>query len=371
MKDKFEKIPVSEQLEACVQSSLQQLKKEQRRKRYKRGIAAITAVAACAVFVVMCNANPVWASKLPVIGQIFVKEEQTIGNKGNYSEEATGLITLEEESDNQQESSPYIQTSNGVTIRIPEATYTKRALYLAVEINSEEGFSDNFIRSKSMSGYALDYDILNFQATGKCDFDEEEFPLGYAEGHYSDEHNFSGIIRIDIAHLSEQNVPKQFGFDMNISKLWAEISGDYSETETYEGEWNFHFDVALDHSKTQTVTVGETNENGVGIDIVEKTPYEITASMVLPEDVDTTKYMLIICDAAGDLLDNQGEYADIYQTYGRDTSTVYVYVCDEMEYLDELKGYYWSKDYSRKKQEKTFAQYLEEHALYGTKVEFQ
>lgn len=370
MKDEFEKIPVSEQLEACVQASLQQLKKEQKAKRYKNAIAAITAVAACAAFVVVCNVNPVWASKLPVIGQIFVKEEQNIGNKGNYSENATSLI-LEEESDNQQENSPYIQTSNGITIRIPEVTYTKRALYLAVEISSEEGFSDNFIRSQSISDYALDYDILHFHATGKCDFDENKYQVEGAEGHFSDPHNFNGIIRVDIGHLSEQEVPEQFGFELNISNLWAEVLTDYSVTEEYEGEWNFHFDVALDSSKTQTVVVDDTNANSVGIDTVEKTPYEITASMLLPEGADKTKYMLVICDAAGDLLDQQGEYADIYQTYGRDTSTIYVYVCDEIEYLDELKGYYWSKDYSQKKQEKTFAQYLEEHALYGTRVEFQ
>lgn len=370
MKNELEKIPVSEQLEACVQSSLQQLKKEQKSKRYKKGIASITAVAACAAFVVVCNVNPVWASKLPVIGQIFAEEEQKIGDKGNYSENATVLIS-EEESDNRQENSPYIQTSNGITIRIPEVTYTKRALYLAVEISSEKGFSDNFIRSQSMPDYALDYDILNVHATGKCDFDEKEFRVEGVEGHFADNHNFNGIIRVDIGHLSEQKVPEQFGFELNINNLWAEILTDYSKTETYEGEWNFYFDVALDSSKTQTVVVGETNENGVGIDTVEKTPYEITASMLLPEGVDKTKYMLVICDAAGDLLENQGEYADIYQTYGRDTSSIYVYVCDEIEYLDELKGYYWSEDYPQKKQEKTFAQYLEEHALYGTSVEFQ
>lgn len=46
-------------------------------------------------------------------------------------------------------------------------------------------------------------------------------------------------------------------------------------------------------------------------------------------------------------------------------------VCDAAEYLDELKGYYWSDDDPVKKEEKTFARHLSEHALYGTEISFQ
>lgn len=52
------------------------------------------------------------------------------------------------------------------------------------------------------------------------------------------------------------------------------------------------------------------------------------------------------------------------------TDKVYVYLCDYVEYMDHLKGYYWSKDYEEKKQTKTFAEYLDEHALFGTEVTF-
>lgn len=61
---------------------------------------------------------------------------------------------------------------------------------------------------------------------------------------------------------------------------------------------------------------------------------------------------------------------DVYATYNRDTDTIFVFVCDAVEYLDKLKGYYRSEDYPAKREEKTFAQYLSEHALFGTEVSF-
>ena len=138
----------------------------------------------------------------------------------------------------------------------------------------------------------------------------------------------------------------------------------------YTGEWNFELEVQLDTSNTQTMDIQEVNDQGVGIATVEKTPYEITAQMILPEGKSEVDYFLVICDADGDLLDYQGSIADTYQVYGRNTDTVYVYVCDETEYLNEIKGYYWSEDYQEKKKTKTFKQYLDEKALYGVEVTF-
>ena len=47
-----------------------------------------------------------------------------------------------------------------------------------------------------------------------------------------------------------------------------------------------------------------------------------------------------------------------------------VYVCDYMEYMDELKGYYYSSDYEEKAKEKTFKQLLDERCVYSEKVSF-
>lgn len=127
----------------------------------------------------------------------------------------------------------------------------------------------------------------------------------------------------------------------------------------------------LDSTKLQTVEIGRTNERGEGILSVEKTPYELTAQPIISEGKAAEDYIVIVCDADGDLLDWRGDIADTFQTYGRNTDTVSVFLCDAAAYMDELKGYYWSADYAERKKTKPFAQYLEEHALYWTRVTFE
>ena len=59
-----------------------------------------------------------------------------------------------------------------------------------------------------------------------------------------------------------------------------------------------------------------------------------------------------------------------YAIQDRDVSTVYIYLCDYYEYMDELKGYYWSDDYEEKAKTKTFKQLLDERAVASAEVHF-
>ena len=54
-----------------------------------------------------------------------------------------------------------------------------------------------------------------------------------------------------------------------------------------------------------------------------------------------------------------------------DASKVDIYICDYIEYMDELKGYWWSTDYKEKAKEKTFKQLLDERCLYHKEVTFE
>lgn len=55
---------------------------------------------------------------------------------------------------------------------------------------------------------------------------------------------------------------------------------------------------------------------------------------------------------------------------GHDTSKVNIYLCDEDEYMNELKGYYFSEDYEEKKKTKTYEEYIAEHAVYHKEITF-
>lgn len=420
--DKFEKITVPENLDAFIDESIDKAVRMQKARRKKKIVGICTGMAAAAAaFSIVCVSFPSLAAKLPFIGQVFQQVENQVSYKGDYSALAQPLAqTGKEESDTGEETeNPYVQSSNGITMTISEAYYNKQALYLAMTIENEEEFPADFICTENMEGYILDYDTLQLTGTERFSFMNQDSYTGeYIEGQFKDAHTFVGIYRIDVSHLtwwpteeemeekgltvenadtdtimaafpeanSKVEVPDSFHYSLQFDS----VSGELFETEEmtardpdgnevtfqepirkeYTGEWNFELDVQLDTSKTQTMDIQEVNDQGVGIATVEKTPYEITAEMIIPEGKSEADYFLVICDADGDLLDYQGNIADTYQVYGRNTDTVYVYVCDETEYLNEIKGYYWSEDYQEKKKTKTFKQYLDERALYGVEVTF-
>ena len=234
------------------------------------------------------------------------------------------------------------------------------------------------------------------------------------QGQFLDDHTFIGIIRVDLAHLTYQptdadireaglgylldsigeHAPddEEFAkeYDTKMQEAFPNIGQKVILPDAYtfhleikafgwradkkreflEGDWSFDFEVENGGEGVQTVEVNGRNEQGEGIASVVKTPYEIYVKPIIPDGIEAYEYIAIVCDAEGDLLDWQGEYADTFQTWGRNTDTVYVYLCDDIEYHDELEGYYWSEDYEEKKKTKTFAQFLSEHALFGTEVTF-
>lgn len=306
-------------------------------------------------------------------------------------------------------------------MKVPEGTVKSYLSRVRQELRAyleedygEEAFPPIQERTGAVSGGG---ERLRMEADCKIDgIEDAVIHADYAEGQFLDEHTYAGIVRVDIAHMTHYpteemiraagmgelfdaaqepgltdaqwqklweeyeaelraqfpdfgqavEVPDAFAFRMNISKFFLKDSG-----YDCDGTWNFSFDVKLDSTRLQTVEIGRTNERGEGILSVEKTPYELTAQPIIPEGKAAEDYIVIVCDADGDLLDWQGDIADTFQTYGRNTDAVSVFLCDAAAYMDELKGYYWSADYAERKKSKTFAQYLEEHTLYWTQVTFE
>lgn len=467
-KNEFDQIPIPENIDDVIDKGVTRAVKIKKRQRRKKFITTTTGIAAAvAVFSLFCVSNPALAAKIPLIGHIFERVESTVSYKGDFSSTAQVLVTegaedtgavteigettegvetegIEKQGNEKQEQvqekaageSKYIKTSNGLTVTVSEVYYSTKALYLAMSIKNEEEFPADFIRTKNMEDYILDYDTLKLDGTASFSFSDMDIgPELYIEGQFIDNHTFAGIYRVSLDQFSyyptdeeiaakgldindyvkddmstdeaalkvdEYNlklkeqfpeigtplpVPDNFTYSLNLT----DISGELFETEArtvtfpegdtgviydnlvkrYEGEWNFEFDVSLDTSRTQTVELNDTNAEGLGISKVEKTPYEITAQMIIPSDKLNYDYFLVILDKDGELLDYQGSYADTYQLYGRDTGTVYIYICDYIQYMDEIKGYYWSPDYEEKKKTKTYKQYLDEKSLYHTEVTFQ
>ena len=94
----------------------------------------------------------------------------------------------------------------------------------------------------------------------------------------------------------------------------------------------------MNQSSTQTKELMQTNDDGIGIANVIKTPYEIMAELILPKHADPFDYIIAITDADGKLLDSQGENAEVYSVYNRNTDTVHIYIVDYDTFMDECKG---------------------------------
>ncbi len=179
----------------------------------------------------------------------------------------------------------------------------------------------------------------------------------------------------DYESLTEEqkNLEHQF-----FTEMWNEYYERYPEANegnnrynswTLKGDWKFNVDVEKNTSDTVEKDVNVVDENGDGVLSITKTPFEITMKMQDPE----TKYVAVMLDANGDILPDGGVAngnADTYAIQDRDISTVYIYLCDYYEYMDELKGYYWSDDYEEKAKTKTFKQLLDERAVADTEVHF-
>ena len=139
-------------------------------------------------------------------------------------------------------------------------------------------------------------------------------------------------------------------------------------TWTLEGNWEFSLPVKKNLEDTVTKEINLVDEDGYGVISVTKTPFEIQINEITGGD-----YTCTVLDADGEPLSygNQGGDGRIFSVKDRNVSKIYVYVCDWTEYMDELKGYYWSEDYKEKKKEKTYKEYLDERAVLHTEVVFE
>ncbi|MCI8813830.1 MAG: DUF4179 domain-containing protein [Lachnospiraceae bacterium] len=182
-----------------------------------------------------------------------------------------------------------------------------------------------------------------------------------------------GLTDEDYANFTEEQ--KEMEHQL-FQEMWNQYGLRFPETNQHpnqyenwwvEGPWEFSLDVTKNNDGTIVKEIDDVDENGIGLVSVTKTPFEITIDDG-SSNVDT---FTVALDADGDILDsgNSGN-ANILAIQDRDVSRIDVYICDYTEYMDELKGYYWSEDYETKKKEKTFKQLLDERSLYHKELTF-
>lgn len=186
----------------------------------------------------------------------------------------------------------------------------------------------------------------------------------------------NGLSTEDSAYESFTEEQKEIEHQL-FTKMMNAYNERFPETTKYpnsyenwwiDGPWDFSFEVNKNDSETIKIDINDRDENGLGLVSVSRTPFEVMVDAGSPNG----DYYVTVLDANGEPMEtNGGGSVMSYAIQDRDVSRVDVYICDYLEYMDELKGYYWSSDYEEKKKEKTYKQLLDERAVYHKEVAFE
>lgn len=273
----------------------------------------------------------------------------------------------------------------GIDVDSEDFSFDKLAQTLGMDEYSDEklpqvggpAISDYVKDIKVPDRFAMELDLKDIVGTLPEDQDTTPDIPQDLRDEYNQKMSEHGISTDDADYesLTEEQKDLEHQF---FTEMWNEYFERYPEANagnnrynswTLKGEWKFNVDVEKNTSDTVKKDVNVVDENGDGVLSITKTPFEITMKMQDPE----TKYFAVMLDANGDIMPYGGvanSNADTYAIQDRDVSTVYIYLCDYYEYMDELKGYYWSDDYEEKAKTRTFKQLLDERAVASTEVHF-
>ena len=378
--------------------------------------------AAAAVFSGVCITNPAFAAQIPLLGHVFEKLGESLGFSGDFqkyakveninSQTANGMtVTLSEvycndaalyvslviESEDTFPETMNFQDSDTPLINLYDSTlkfsYSEREEQLFGVANALDGkmvdehtyagvlrydlsYSNTFMKEETIEipeQFTVEFhipQISGLKPDGKLPEMPEDLRAEYEQAMRD---NGLGLTDEDYANFTEEQKEIEHQLFTKMNNAYDERYPDtWEQPNQYEnwwvdGPWDFTFDVTKDHSQTIVEEINDVDENGLGLVSVTKTPFELTI-----DDGNGADYFTVVLDADGNILDNGkfGGDTNVLAIGGRDISHIDIYICDYVEYMDELKGYYWSDDYDEKKKTKSFKQLLDERALYHREMTF-
>ena len=377
--------------------------------RVAGGMAAVLAVG-----FIFCATNPVMAKNIPVVGGLFEILQDNVSFFGDFSDYATTLESVDgttadgseadgDKTGNATSENAYIKTADGLTITCSEVYANSQAVYITMRFKSDKPFPETSTRAESGTP------VIDLDMTGGVDFDSEASRVidGHVEGQFLDDNTYACIFRYDLAHegyalleefinkvserggayqkyIKDIEIPDTFNLHLDITKVrgleadyeWSE--DDYEKYGTdagyykYEGDWNFDIPVTVDDSQTEVLELNDTNDAGIGLKSVIRTPYELTVNELYEDGSDSDCFMVAL-DANGNKLpynDSAGN-CNIFAIQDRDISTVDIYILDYTQYMDELKGPDNYNNNENKPEGQRWSDLLDQYAKYHKTLHFQ
>ena len=185
-------------------------------------------------------------------------------------------------------------------------------------------------------------------------------------------------------YIKDIDIPDTFNLHLDITKVrgleanyqWSEEDEKKYGTDAgyykYEGDWSFDIPVTVDDSQTEVMELNDTNDEGIGLKSVIRTPYELTVNELYEDGSDSDCFMVAL-DANGNKLpynDSAGN-CNIFAIQDRDISTVDIYILDYTQYMDELKGPDNYNNNENKPEGQRWSDLLDQYAKYHKTLHFQ
>ena len=184
-------------------------------------------------------------------------------------------------------------------------------------------------------------------------------------------------------YIKDIDIPDTFNLHLDITKVRGlEANYQWSEEDEkkygrdagyykYEGGWSFDIPVTVDDSQTEVMELNDTNDEGIGLKSVIRTPYELTVNELYEDGSDSDCFMVAL-DANGNKLpynDSTGN-CNNFTIQDRDISTVDIYILDYTQYMDELKGPDNYNNNENKPEGQKWSDLLDQYAKYHKTLHF-
>ena len=184
-------------------------------------------------------------------------------------------------------------------------------------------------------------------------------------------------------YIKDIDIPDTFNLHLDITKVrgleanyqWSEEDEKKYGTDAgyykYEGDWSFDIPVTVDDSQTEVMELNDTNDEGIGLKSVIRTPYELTVNELYEDGSDSDCFMVAL-DANGNKLpynDSTGN-CNNFTIQDRDISTIDIYILDYTQYMDELKGPDNYNNNENKPEGQKWSNLLDQYAKYHKTLHF-
>lgn len=286
----YDQIPIPKELNAAVMRGIEEGRRLKRQNKRRKRMACLGGMAALlALSVGVCTVNPALAGKIPLIGHIFQRVEQSIPYPGNYSEKSGILREPETNVQEGETKKVYQVTDQGLTLTASEVYWnaTEVSVTLAIEYDRlgemgfyQEGYETSSYDAVQMMGQLL----LNGKEVGT------ELDL---YGRQTDKRTFVGVGKIPLESWEEG---ASLELELSVQTIWwndrsnayqgQEGASDFSSARWCEGTWNLTIPVSetVDaDDQVRKIDLEETNADGFGFGTLTITDYEIQVEMIVPE----------------------------------------------------------------------------------------